>query len=224
MKFSTYYNAAFWTQWCFILLFRIAITAHFCFPHDHWYFFIFPLSFCWYIEYYVDILGYMLCVDINVDKHCVNHSRVWPFNLLSGLFCTWATFWFKKSGGWRCILTLTPKNLTKSYKNYLQNTQHVVLRNRPTLSLATERLTCLKNPCSEEPVHHHCSFLFCTGSSREKQKHMPWNRKPKQKQNRWQRRLMPGRITKMQPWLTWSWKHYQRYGRVSPGVNLTLNQ
>ena len=35
----------------------------------------------------------------------------------------------------------------KSYKNYLQNTEHVVLRNRPTLSITTERLTCLnKSP------------------------------------------------------------------------------
>ena len=36
--------------------------------------------------------------------------------------------------------TLMPKNLSKSYKNYLQNTAHVVLRNRPTLSIAMERL------------------------------------------------------------------------------------
>ena len=42
-------------------------------------------------------------------------------------------------------LTLTPKNLTKSYKNYLKNTPQVVLRNHPTLSIATERLTCLNN-------------------------------------------------------------------------------
>ena len=34
----------------------------------------------------------------------------------------------------------------KSYKNYLQNTKHVVLRNRPTLSIGTERLACLNNP------------------------------------------------------------------------------
>ena len=30
-------------------------------------------------------------------------------------------------------------NTTKSYKNYLQNMQHVVLRNHPTLSICTER-------------------------------------------------------------------------------------
>ena len=34
---------------------------------------------------------------------------------------------------------------TKSYKNYLQNTQHVVLRNRPTLPIGTERLACLNS-------------------------------------------------------------------------------
>ena len=38
------------------------------------------------------------------------------------------------------ILTLTLLDLTKSYKNYLQNTQHAVLHNRPTLSIGTERL------------------------------------------------------------------------------------
>ena len=40
-------------------------------------------------------------------------------------------------------------NSIRSYKivqNYLQNTQHVVLRNRPTLSIGTERLACLNNP------------------------------------------------------------------------------
>ena len=37
-------------------------------------------------------------------------------------------------------------NTIKSYKNYLQNTQHMVLRNRPTLSIDTERLACLNNP------------------------------------------------------------------------------
>ena len=36
-------------------------------------------------------------------------------------------------------------NAQKSYKNYLQNMAPVVLRNRPTLSVATERLTCLNN-------------------------------------------------------------------------------
>ena len=37
-------------------------------------------------------------------------------------------------------------NTMKSYKNYLQNTQHVVFHNRPTLSIGTERLACLNNP------------------------------------------------------------------------------
>ena len=42
-------------------------------------------------------------------------------------------------------LTLTHKILTKSYRDYLQNTSHVVLRNCPSLSIAMERLTCLSN-------------------------------------------------------------------------------
>ena len=37
-------------------------------------------------------------------------------------------------------------NTIKSYKNYLQNTQHLVLRNCPTLSIGTERLACLNSP------------------------------------------------------------------------------
>ena len=37
-------------------------------------------------------------------------------------------------------------NTIKSYKNYLQNTQHMVLRNRPTLIIGTERLACLNSP------------------------------------------------------------------------------
>ena len=45
-----------------------------------------------------------------------------------------------------CIITLTLPNLTKSHKNYLQNTQHMVLRNRPTLIIGTERLACLNSP------------------------------------------------------------------------------
>ena len=44
------------------------------------------------------------------------------------------------------FLTLTLLYITKPHKNYLQNTQHVVLRNRPTLSIGTERLACLNNP------------------------------------------------------------------------------
>ena len=42
-------------------------------------------------------------------------------------------------------ITLTAKNLTKSYRDYLQNTPHVMLRNCPSLSIATEKLTCLNN-------------------------------------------------------------------------------
>ena len=42
-------------------------------------------------------------------------------------------------------ITLIQQNRTKSYKNYLQNTQHVVLRNHPILSIGTERLACLNN-------------------------------------------------------------------------------
>ena len=37
-------------------------------------------------------------------------------------------------------------NTVKSYKNYLQNTEHMVLRNHPTLSIGTERLACQNNP------------------------------------------------------------------------------
>ena len=37
-------------------------------------------------------------------------------------------------------------NTIKSYKNYLQNMQHVVLRNSPTLSIGTERFACLNSP------------------------------------------------------------------------------
>ena len=33
----------------------------------------------------------------------------------------------------------------KSYQNYLQNMAHVVLHNHPTLSIPTEKLTCLNN-------------------------------------------------------------------------------
>ena len=37
-------------------------------------------------------------------------------------------------------------NLSLYYGVVLRNTQHVVLRNRPTLSIGTERLVCLNNP------------------------------------------------------------------------------
>ena len=42
-------------------------------------------------------------------------------------------------------LDLTNRNSQKSYKDHLQNTAHVVLRNHPSLSIAMERLTCLNN-------------------------------------------------------------------------------
>ena len=45
------------------------------------------------------------------------------------------------------FISYNPNTMTiKSYKNYLQNTQHRVLRNRPTLSIGTERLACLNSP------------------------------------------------------------------------------
>ena len=45
------------------------------------------------------------------------------------------------------IHTLTNNpNTIKSYKNYLQNMQHMVLRNRPTLIIGTERFACLNSP------------------------------------------------------------------------------
>ena len=51
--------------------------------------------------------------------------------------------------------TLNPNTIKsyKSYKNYLQNTQHMVLCNRPTLIIGTERLACLNSPlaCSRGP-------------------------------------------------------------------------
>ena len=55
---------------------------------------------------------------------------------------------------WKTIQTTESSannpNTIKSYKilqlNYLQNTQHMLLRNRPTLSIGTERLACLNSP------------------------------------------------------------------------------
>ena len=43
------------------------------------------------------------------------------------------------------MLTGINPNTIKSYKNYLQNTQHMVLRNQPTLSIGMERLACLNS-------------------------------------------------------------------------------
>ena len=51
------------------------------------------------------------------------------------------------------VSSKTNPNTIKSYKNYLQNTQHMVLHNRPILSIGTERLACLNSPlaCSWGP-------------------------------------------------------------------------
>ena len=57
VRLSTCYNAAFWTQWCFILLFKSTCIAHCSFSHDYLHF-IFPLSFCRYVECYIDMSGY----------------------------------------------------------------------------------------------------------------------------------------------------------------------
>ena len=45
-------------------------------------------------------------------------------------------FWYENRP-----LTLTLLHITKPHKNYLQNTQHVVLRNHPTLSIHDFRIT-----------------------------------------------------------------------------------
>ena len=52
------------------------------------------------------------------------------------------------------IICLFNPNSIRSYKNYLQNTHHVVLRNPPTLSIGTERLACLNTTmtCSWGPL------------------------------------------------------------------------
>ena len=39
-----------------------------------------------------------------------------------------------------------PNTNYKILQNYLQNTQHEVLRSRPFLSIGTENLACLNNP------------------------------------------------------------------------------
>ena len=74
-----------------------------------------------------------------------------PFLPPSGdsFFCTFPTkptgrLGLKHTTGWDWVYYIP--NTTKSYKNYLQNRQHVVLHNRPTLSIGTERLACLNNP------------------------------------------------------------------------------
>ena len=76
-------------------------------------------------------------------------TRVTPQNLCAG--SPWR-YWTRKClrtyfyNATPLAITLTLLDLTKSYKNYLQNTQHVVLRNRPTLPIGTERLACLNSP------------------------------------------------------------------------------
>ena len=49
-----------------------------------------------------------------------------------------------------CFLETEPlKNWVQQQiidRDYLQNTQYMVLRNRPTLSIDTERLACLNSP------------------------------------------------------------------------------
>ena len=62
--------------------------------------------------------------------------KIWPEHMCS----------YIKHVATNVLLTLTLPDLTKSHKNYLQNTQHMVLRNRPTLIIGTERLACLNSP------------------------------------------------------------------------------
>ena len=59
-------------------------------------------------------------------------------------------------------LTNNP-NTIKSYKNYLQNMQHMVLRNRPTISIGTERLACL---IKQPPWHAAPDPRLARGRSR----------------------------------------------------------
>ena len=60
LRLSICYNVAFWTQWCFILLIESSCKVHCSFSRDYWHF-IFPLFFCRYVEYHIDMLGYSLC-------------------------------------------------------------------------------------------------------------------------------------------------------------------
>ena len=103
-------------------------------------------------------------MDVTVPKHTFN-NLIWlwistiflvsPFNFLNNwVKCTLTDSRLHTEDTLKIclnifcifILTLTLLDLTKSYKNYLQNTQHVVLRNRPTLPIGTERLACLNSP------------------------------------------------------------------------------
>ena len=72
-----------------------------------------------------------------------------PFLPPSGdsFFCTFPTNPAKVLGLlYTTSMVYNNPNTIKSYKNYLQNTQHMVLRNRPTLIIGTERLACLNSP------------------------------------------------------------------------------
>ena len=66
--------------------------------------------------------------------------------------CSWSSrpMLFKYRPGAFFYVTLFSKfinsNTIKFYKSYLQNTQHMVLRNRPTLSIGTGQLACLNSP------------------------------------------------------------------------------
>ena len=69
-----------------------------------------------------------------------------------GFFRTFPTKLTKVLGIYYTLLagcTISPNSIIHhqiSQKNNLQNTQHVALRYRPTLSIGKERLACLNNP------------------------------------------------------------------------------
>ena len=72
---------------------------------------------------------------LNIESTCIFYYLASVQTFLYNI-----VHYFVRSGGSdvvKAYLTLTPENLTK---NCLKNTPHVVLRNRPTLSMATERL------------------------------------------------------------------------------------
>ena len=88
----------------------------------------------------------LCCISIILSYanllHFFLYDLLWFF-----VICFWFFYFENKS---TCTIFVSSgkekKNLTKSYKNYLQNTQHMVLCNRPTLSIGTERLACLNSP------------------------------------------------------------------------------
>ena len=107
-------------------------------------FFVFNMLFCLF-----------LLQNNNQYKILVHQMRNQKWSLFRQNNVTWKSMFCLHFPNWTLffsfsfnnnVLALTAQNLTKSYRNYLQNTQHVVLRNRPTLSIGTERLTCLNNP------------------------------------------------------------------------------